>query len=456
MRRFLGVAFVAACAAQAFALLPTVIYSTIQTSPTSDVPGIAGLKFDNDTTGFSRPYRSADGQNWIMEVQFNTASTADDEAIMLGSGNAGNIVVREGDQAPWAASGELVGPIREKMQVNNSGHYAFGQNLAGTAPTDRDEQIVMWNGAFGVVAAEGGAVPGVAGENFGLTLSGASITNGGAAGFHASSTVGALPTTQDDFLFLNGAAVAQAGIAGSPMNQIGAETWNLFNTDDFQVSADGSKWMIIGTITGATTSNSVVAVNDSLVIQESIAYPGMTSTVSTVSEALMFPGGSWYARGTTLDATEDWLIFDGNLIAETDDPVPGGLPGETFDDTLFSTAFFFLTANDNGDYIYGGTTSNADVSANAVLVLNNSQVVLREGDAVSVDIDGDGTLDTAFLSVFNNDDAFLTNDMMLYFTAELRDAAGASLGQAFMNVQVPEPSTVCLALLGLAGLLRRR
>lgn len=456
MRKILGVAFVAACAAQSFALLPTVIYSTIQTSPTSDVPGIAGLKFDNDTTGFGRPYRSANDQYWVMEVQLNTASTTDDEAIMLGSGNAGGIVVREGDQAPWAAAGETIGTIREKMQVNNSGHYAFGQNLAGTAPTDRDEQIVMWNGAFGVVAAEGGAVPGVAGENFGTTLSGASLTNGGAAGFHALSTVGALPTTQDDFLFLNNAAVAQTGIVGTPTNQIGAETWSTFNTDDYQVSADGSKWLIIGTLTGATTSNSVVAVNNSLVIQESIAYPGMVSTVSTVSEALMFPGGDWYARGTSLDADEDWLIFNGSLVAKTHSPVPGGLPGEGFDDAIFSTTFFFLTANDNGDYVYGGVTDNADVSANAVLVLNNTEVILREGDAVSVDIDGDGALDTAFLSVFNNDDAFLTNDMMLYFTAELRDAAGASLGQAFMSVLVPEPSTVCLALLGLAGLLRRR
>lgn len=31
---------------------PRVIYSTIQTSPTSDVPGYPGLKFDDDINGF--------------------------------------------------------------------------------------------------------------------------------------------------------------------------------------------------------------------------------------------------------------------------------------------------------------------------------------------------------------------------------------------------------------------
>jgi len=82
-------------------------------------------------------------------------------------------------------------------------------------------------------------------------------------------------------------------------------------------------------------------------------------------------------------------------------------------------------------------------------------VFLREGDGI--DIDGNGLADdNAFISVFNNDDAILTNDLRYFLTVDAVDGAGTALGQVFMVVQVPEPGALSLLAVGALGLLRRR
>jgi hypothetical protein len=159
------------------------------------------------------------------------------------------------------------------------------------------------------------------------------------------------------------------------------------------------------------------------------------------------------ARGNNVDAN-DWVLRNGAVVAQKGDAVPGGLAGETFDDTTFADLFFSITANDNGDYVYGGVTSTA-ANANAVLVFNDQFVFLREGDGI--DIDGNGLADdNAFISVFNNDDAILTNDLRYFLTVDAVDGAGTALGQVFMVVQVPEPGALSLIAAGAIGLLRRR
>ncbi|HEY6563141.1 MAG TPA: hypothetical protein VIY86_01470, partial [Pirellulaceae bacterium] len=183
---------------------------------------------------------------------------------------------------------------------------------------------------------------------------------------------------------------------------------------------------------------------------------GFVSPIATggVAESLLTPDGVWFARGPNAD-TIDWVVRNGAVLAATDQAVPGGMAGEMFDDAIFTATFFGMTGNGVGDYVYGGVTNAADLNANAVLVFNNTSVLLREGDAV--DLNGNGLADdNVFLSVFNNEDAFLTNDLRYHFTADLRDGAGTALGQAFMTLTIPEPSSIAIAL-G-AGLLwwRRR
>ncbi len=424
----------------------TVIYSEIASSGTSMVPGLGGALFDS----FDRPYASADGSWWIISAS-SDLDTSEDEVLIVGSGTTGAVVVREGTQADWAGAGELVGLIDQRASINNSGHYAFATNLGGTASTSADEQIVMYNGAFSAVATEGDAVPGFPSDAYGTSLDSASITNAGAVSFRAPSTSGALGSDDDDFLISNGAVFAQENntVPGGA-----SDAWDNFDTDDFSFAADGTRWLAQGDLTGDSTTDDVVVVNGSVAIREGGAISGISGVVETIVESTMHSNGDWFARGD-MDSQDDWLVYNGELVAKTDDAVPGGLLGETLDDTPFSATFFSMTGDGDGNFVYGATTSNADTAANAVLVYNNEFVLLREGDAV--DVDGNGLFDDgAYLSVFNNDDAFLTPDGWYYFTADLIDDAGGSLGQAFMRIQVPAPGAMAPLALGGLMISRRR
>ncbi|MEC9373464.1 MAG: PEP-CTERM sorting domain-containing protein, partial [Planctomycetota bacterium] len=224
--------------------------------------------------------------------------------------------------------------------------------------------------------------------------------------------------------------------------------------NDFFVSADGANWMAQGDLNGATTGDDVLVYNNSVVIQEDSTLSGFASPVSAITESIMETNGDWYARGSNDDG-QDWLLRNGALIAKTGDAIPGGLPGETISDALFGSAFFTMGGNNNGDVFWGATTSNLDPEADAVIVVND-MVILRQGDAV--DLDGNGLLDDGvFVDIFNNDDGFLTDDLKYYFTADLVDANGSSLGQAFLRIEVPAPGALALfGLAGLAGCRRRR
>ena len=396
--------------------------------------------------GFDRPYRSPDGSLWIISADTDL-DTSMDEVIIVGNGVTGNVMVQEGTPAGWTG-GENVGLIDRNLGINNAGQFAFATNTSGTV---QDEYIVKYDsGAFLAAAQEGAAVPGFAGEVFGATLDSALILNDGTVGFRGTSTVGNLPTDQDDFLFLGTTAVAQSGVTIPGGTAL---TWQVFDSQDFYASADGSHYIIQGDLTG-TTADDIVVVDGTIKIQEDSVISGLTSPVLSIDEVFMSSNGDWMSRGNNDDSAEDWLVMNGNVVAKTGDPVPG-VAGEFFSDAVFGDCFFHMVTNNNGDYIFGATTTNSDPEKDAVLVLNGVEVILRQGDPV--DLDGNGIFDDdAYLDVFNNDDGFLTDDMWFYFTADLYDGNLASLGQAFMRVQVPEPASLLLVVVGGLLITRRR
>jgi hypothetical protein len=454
MRAFLAVMVVVLLVGQVPAVQaePIGIFSEIAGHPTAKVPGLPEGSFFDE---FDRPYRSPDGSMWIMTAFVDSGSSSDDEFIIMGSGptsTGAQVLIREGDQAPWAPAGYTLGLFDRNIGINDAGQFAFANNLAGDAPTGEDEQIIMWDGAnFLPVAVEGGAVPGFAGEVWGTALDSATMTADGTVGFRATATVGGLPSTDDNFLFNGSAVVAQSNV--TVPNGV-SDPWQNFDLQDYYWSTDGAHYIVQGDTDAATGVDDIVVVDGNVVILEDTALPGFVSPVDNVVDVVMETGGDWFARGDNVD-DQDWVLMNGDVIAQTGDVIPGGLPGEVFDDAPFSACFFSMVGNDVGDFVIGGTTSNPDADADAVLVYNNAMVLLRQGDAV--DLDGNGLLDDGvFLNVFNNDDAFLTNDGWYYFTATLWDADKNDLGQAYMAIQVPEPTSLLLLVVGAAGLARRR
>jgi hypothetical protein len=431
--------------------IPLVIYSDIVASSTSDVPGLPGAKFGS----FDRPYRSPDGSRWIFAADTDLATTMD-EVIVAGSGVAGTVVVQEGVTQVAPPSAELVGLIDRNLFITNSGDFAYATNTDGA--TTADEVIGRrLGGVFDVPVREGDPAPGLPGATLGSSNNASYIADDGRMGFLGSSLQG-VPTTNDSAVFFGSSVIAQEGIT-VPAGQAGGATnvWQLFDFEDVYFANNGADHLIRGD-TDAASGDDILVVNGAVVLQEANVVPG-SSFVSPIAtggpaESLMTPSGDWFSRGPNADGV-DWLVRNGVILAATGDPVLGGLPGELFDDTSFAATFFSMTGNGAGDYVYGGVTNNVDTNANGVLVFNNSTVLLREGDAV--DLNGNGLPDDdAFLSVFNNEDAFLTDDLRYYFTADLRDGAGTSLGQAFMTLTIPEPCSLALIVWGTMLLLSRR
>jgi hypothetical protein len=433
----------AATAGLAAAAGPEVIFSDIPGQASANVPGLA-TQFQS----FERPFVSLNGQRWIMKAD-TLLPIAQDLVIIAGSGVTGTVVAQEGTQP--IPGFDPLGFIDPKMGIADDGSFAFTADTAAGAAVD--ECVFKYSagtGLFSIEAREGDPVPlpGNPGEVFGPVLNSAGMTNTGAVLFHAPSTVLTFPSTQDDFIILGGSVVAQSGFT-IPTGQAGGALfpWEFFDADDAFVSADGSLLMQGDLATGATTDDDVVVYNNEVVLQEGQPIPGSgipdVIDQEGIVQAYMSPAGAWMARGN-FDVTEiDWLVYKGAMVAMTDELIPDIGTGERYSDDPYADCFFMMTHNGVGDIMYGAVTDAPDPNTNAVVLLLSgvtTSVVLREGDPV--DLDGNGVFDDdAFLAVFNDDDHFLTDDGWFYFTADLRNAALTTIGQAFMRIDIsPEPA----------------
>lgn len=450
-RFVVAAATLASAAGMAFAggFGPTVIYSDIATDNSSLVPGLGGARF----TSFDRPYRSPNGNYWIISA-ITDLPTSEDEVVLVGTGMSGSVVAREGTVISDRT--DSLGFIDQRLSINDAGDFVFATNTTGD--TAIDEIIVRGNamgGPLTTAVQEGDAVMlnGGGTANLGTSVWLGDILSDGRVAHGASLSNPSSGGTSG--LVVDRTVIAQADADVPGMQAGGAmESWDIFDFQDFRLSADGSNWLAQGDLNGATSGDDVVVVNGNVAIQEGQNLGGFASPVALISESYMDSAGNWMARGDNAD-DQDWVTFNGNVVAETGGAITSGA-SETFSDAVFASTFFFMASNNNGDYVIGGTTDNPDPLADAVLVLNGQTVLLRQGDAV--DLNGDGLFnDDAYINVFNNDDGFLTDDGILYFTADLMDGAGSSLGQAFMAFQIPAPGAMSvLGLAGLAAMRRRR
>ncbi len=449
-RPFVAAATLVACAGLAVAgsAGPVVIYSDIAGQASSMVPGLGGVSF----TSFDRPYRSPNGNYWILTADTD-AATSEDEVVIAGFGLTGAVVAREGGAINGTA--DLIGLIDQRLSINDNGDFVFATNTSGDIGMDEvilQGSITGGGGGLNISVQESDGVVLDAGgsANVGSSVWLGDILSDGRVAFGASLSN---PTAGGTSALIIGRQALQQADYDIPGMQAGGamETWDNFDFQDFRLSADGSSWLAQGDLNGATTGDDVVVVNGNVVIQEDSTIGSYTDAVSTITESYMDSAGNWMSRGSN-DGGQDWVVFNGGVVAETGAAITSGA-SETWSDAAFSSTFFWMASNNNGDYVVGGTTDNADPEADAVLVLNGTTVLLRQGDAV--DLDGNGMFDDdAFIDIFNNDDGFLTDDGFLYFTADLYNGAGDALGQAFMRYQIPAPGA--LSVLGIAGLAATR
>jgi PKD repeat protein len=406
----------------------TAIYSNIPGHPTAAVPGLPGVEFDpgTGTTHFDRVFGSPNG-NWILTALNNSASTANDEMVLV------NNVVRAREGFAFPGSTEVAGAIDTVVNINDAGQFVFATNT--DAATTMDDVIVMIDAAdvTSTPVREGSAFAGVPGASWAATLDTPSIAADGTVALRGNMT--GVPTTQDFVIAYGNTALGQEGVT-SPTGT--TETWQVFDLSDFFISADGTSWLAQGDLSGDTNTDDVVVVNNTIVVQEGSVLPGTTFPdpvdLNGIVGVFMSPNGDWFVRGNNDVTLDDWVYSNNGLLAAVGQPIFIGAT-ELYDDATFAAGFFLHTGNGNGDYVIGGVTDAADVSANAVLVLNGETVIARENDPI--DLDGNGIFDDdTHIHTFGNDDGYLSDAGIFYFVANIRNGAGTVTGQGFFSIDL--------------------
>lgn len=415
----------------------------------SDSAAVPGLVAEFTST-IDAPARSPDG-TYIALTADTDLGTAEDEVLVLFHNGVGTVIARE-DQPPEIEAGVEVDNLDARLSVNNAGHVAFA--VDATSSLD-DDYIIYWNGTdYTVICQEDDIIPPFAGQgyDYGSVQNSPNITGNDSVWFYCSSLGGGIPSAENAAWFSANSdgsvvdVIMQKGVT-VPAGQIGGGTefLSFLDTDDAWVDGAGVNWLAAGNLTGSTSSDDVLIVNGTVVIQESSTLTGVGltgtipafSTVAGVIYAEMLSNGDWLAHGTTSDADEDWAIRGNGtsytLLAKKGDEIYPGA-GENWSDVDgLSYTFRALAGNNQGDYVILGRTDIADTDRNYAIVLNGTTVVLRENDPVALDADGLFD-DDRYVNLPDTDEMLLTDGGELYITTTLRDGAGASGGKALVKV----------------------
>ncbi|TVS09322.1 MAG: hypothetical protein EA423_00225, partial [Phycisphaerales bacterium] len=426
------------------------IFSNVHTLDNSMVPGRPGERFQTGTgatTAFGFPFASPDGSLWIFRGF--TDATGSTNVVVVGAEESGTVVFGQSQNDPLIADGALIGTIDERVSINDSGSWAARTRTTGVTPTR--QYVIKFDAAtaeFSAPIQNGDPLPGDPSVSFGTLFSNTMITNDGRVGAIATSLAG----TTTDFnaaVVLGNQTIYRKGI-DIPTGQFdgGSRPYNLFTANRTYINADGTKVLSRSDLVAPTTNNSVVTLDNAVVLQQEFAIPNAPQinglALAPINE-LMTGSGNWMVRGNTATPEADrYILLNGEPVAWLGSPT--GLPDNSvWDNSDFANVFFTFSANNRGDYVVGGLTDNPDLARDAVVVFYcaSGEVfeLVRESDPV--DLSGNGQYDdNAFLAVFNDDRAFLT-DTHYYFTAIVKDdfastAIGDRFGKGFFRIELPD------------------
>lgn len=439
--------FLAAGAAHAQAPAPAkVLYSTISTSPTSQIPGAApGTLF----SGFRRPYPSPDGSKWIMAASNGSASAFN--VLLLGSGNTATAAVLPGAVTPWNSATNFV-LFRRNAGINNAGQWAIGATDNSGSLTDG---LIIKDLGAGIVVHARETDPafgdlGSGGAQFAGTLDSASIDNAGIVSFYSTLKNTSGGTSDDSAIWYGSTAVAQEGVT-EPGNQPMGDSSLIasFRDTRYYRSPDGSTYIEGAQLGGSTTRDQIILVNGDIVAQEGVTVVSdcaqtLGNSSAGLGETNMGQGGDWFFRGNCGvfaggAAEKFWVMRNGALVAEENQPIVPCAP-ERWARRSFTPACFFTSIGDSANnYLVGGASDILDETFSGVLVLNGRRVVMRSNDPV--DLDGNGLLDdNVYIRALRFDDAFITPppNRRLFVIADLKDTqmVGNSIGVALVMKRI--------------------
>ena len=430
-----------------------VLYTKIDTSATSDIPGtldLAGQPAPSKWRALEDFTVSHDGTRWVLKGRTRLGS--DLETILIlgddtGTSTAINMA-QEGQQVP----GDLAGILWDFFDSGSPASFDSLNNIGLSArskggATGTRERIMKRDtaGNWTIVLREGDPLigltdtpPSSAGdEALGNSVSGVHLLDDGRIGYLVTPIQNCSSFNYPAFLHDD-----QGFLQTGASMLVGGETWDGMDLGDAGGTPDGTSFYIQGDTENSDTSiDDVFTVNNIIMLQEGSPIVGGAGPIyADAFQSMMAASGDWAVRGDDPNS-DDWAMVSGVMVARTGDFVEGGTE-------LWGDSFSSIACNSVGDWALAGKTDEADNSQDHVLVVNGT-VIVREGDPV--DLDGNGSFDdNAYIGDGNPDSsAFAANDLaitdsgMVYFIAALNDGAGNDLNDAgfggpdaFLRVQL--------------------
>ncbi len=454
MRRFISL-----CAVGGFGLLggaqaqvPTAILQDSGVGANSFADAGGTIPF----ASFDRPVKSGTGGKWIMLAR-NTGASTVDAMFITGAGASYNLVALEGTTA--FEPGRFFETADRYVDINEAGDWVGIGNLNGGATND-DEVVYAGNfdGSSLSLPAREGQVNGF-GDTLGTGNYGPGITDGGAISYGyaigtSTTAIGYYTSNGTTRVLRDGDAVTGSAIPFS--------TAGFGGRNAFQTTSDGSSYVVIGTL-GSSSGDQVLVKDDAIVLAENENFGGKLVEQILGEQNILQDNGDWLTRVRFTDGTGG-AIKNGALLAASGDLVGGSVPGEHWSEVPWTatsdSTFAIVTGDSVGNVVLGGFTDNDNLLENFVWTYNGVEF-LRSGD--QLDLDGDGSLDDAYIFTSSFSTAspdqlggFLADDGYFYATVDWRNAAGNVTGDAFIRVQVPEPTTLLLMAIGALAIATRK
>ncbi len=415
------------------------IFTRIGASPTSQVPGAldaAGLPVAATWTEIYTLSVRDTHDDWMLSGRTNQGSLLE-RILIKGSGTSGTAFLQEGQPVQGGGKpGEVYdffdgdGASVQSFPAswNNLGNIAYSARARGGVLTN-DEKLGVFNGTTHTIILQQGepiASGACTGLLYGNQMGSVTMLNNGEVAF-GNSVIGGC--SNSPVLFRGTAAILESSITEIGAGAIvageritGVPQWweRLAQTRDGQHVA-----VICGTTHNVPQQSTVVLVNGNAVARLNVAGGGVTPT--QFNRVRLAENGDWYLRGQT--AAGHYAMRNGTLVAQTGQPIYTGSSEQ------WSVVFNTFIGNANGNWILHGLTNNPDANLNTVLVLNGTEVIVRESDPV--DVNGDGEYnDDAFIRTIKDDTVWLTNNNVLYFVGTLKNAAGTNLLDALIRADL--------------------
>lgn len=424
------------------------ILSELATHPTSTAVGA------KDATGqpvaaqfqtISNLAISPDGTHWLARADTNQP-TSENQVLVLGMGDNGAVAFQEAQPAPGGAVGEVFASIFDSDTpggFNDINDFAFSARV-NLVPSGDDERVYRVVGGIATqIITEDDPVLGVddvnadGDETLGNSVSGVHLLNDNRAGYFVTP-IGNCHSSRYPGLFYDNQVHRHNGM---PIGVSGAN-WGTINLASFYTTPDGMHWLARGRRDDGISGPVVLVVDDAIAVQGGDVFGSVT--VGTLTQADLGADGTWAVRASinTTASSPDVAIRNDVTVAETGQPIVGGT--ENWGDSISG-----IDVNDVGDYVVVGNTDVGDTALDTVVVLNGTEIVMREGDPIDLDDNGqfdDGVYINGFFGAYT----FITNDKVVWARVTLRDEENLAAGDAIIRVSVAE-QVVCATIQGDAG-----